>query len=87
MVLIETPAFTKRVTQLLTADEYRLLQATLVENPEAGATISGSGGLRKYWISKRGVILLLFLFAKNGQSDLTFDQQERLRSTVQREFE
>lgn len=31
----------------LSADEYRLLQLHLVEHPEAGALIPGSGGLRK----------------------------------------
>jgi len=28
-------------------DEYQLLQAALLENPDAGAIIVGSGGLRK----------------------------------------
>ena len=47
MVIIETSIFTRRVTALLSDDEYRELQATLVEHPKAGAVIPGSGGIRK----------------------------------------
>lgn len=31
----------------LSDDEYRALQAALIENPEAGSVISGSAGVRK----------------------------------------
>lgn len=47
MIIIETSFFTRRVTQLLSDDEYRELQATLVNRPKAGPVISKSGGLRK----------------------------------------
>jgi hypothetical protein len=47
MILIETPVFTRRLTKLMSDDEYRLMQALLVESPEAGAKIPKSGGLRK----------------------------------------
>ena len=33
--------------EYLTDDEYRELQATLIERPEAGPVIAGSGGVRK----------------------------------------
>jgi hypothetical protein len=36
MVIIETSFFTRRITELLSDDEYRELQATLVERPKAG---------------------------------------------------
>ena len=35
------------VTELLSDDEYRALQNTLVENPERGDIIKGGGGIRK----------------------------------------
>lgn len=47
MELVETPVFTRQVNAELSEDEYRLLQLHLVEHPEAGAIIPGSGGLRK----------------------------------------
>jgi len=47
MVIIETSISTRRVTELLSDDEYRELQSILVENPEKGAIIPGGGGLRK----------------------------------------
>ncbi len=47
MVIIETPIFTKRIQELITDDEYRLLQTHLVNRPDVGKIIAGSGGLRK----------------------------------------
>ena len=47
MELIETPVFTRQVAAQLSEDEYRLFQVHLVEHPEAGVVIPGSGGLRK----------------------------------------
>jgi len=47
MVIIETPIFTKRIQELISDEEYRLLQAHLVNRPDAGKIIPGSGGLRK----------------------------------------
>lgn len=46
-VFFETSAFTRRVTALLSDDNYAALQQVLVENPKAGDLIPGSGGLRK----------------------------------------
>ena len=47
MIIIETSVFTRLVTELLPDDEYRELQAALVNRPDAGVLIPGSGGLRK----------------------------------------
>jgi len=44
---IETRLFTRLVGEYLTDEEYRELQAALIERPEAGAVIPGSGGVRK----------------------------------------
>ena len=44
---IETPLFTRLVSEYLTDEEYAALQGALVANPESGALIRGSGGLRK----------------------------------------
>jgi len=47
MEFIETPTFTRMVTELLSDDEYRELQSILVEDPARGDLIKGGGGIRK----------------------------------------
>lgn len=47
MELIETPIFMRQVEDQLSAEEYRRLQLHLLEHPDGGVIIPGSGGLRK----------------------------------------
>lgn len=47
MIFIETSAFTKRVIGYLTDDEYLGLQMFLLERPDAGQIVRGTGGVRK----------------------------------------
>ena len=47
MIFIETSAFTKRVIGYLTDDEYLGLQMFLLERPDAGQVVHGTGGVRK----------------------------------------
>ncbi len=47
MVIIETPIFTRTITEVMTDDEYRELQEELVTRPNGGTLIKKSGGLRK----------------------------------------
>lgn len=68
---IETRLFTRLVVGYLTDDEYRELQAALIEQPEAGPVIPGSGGVRKLrWRApgrgKRGGYRVIY-YAKTGQ--------------------
>jgi hypothetical protein len=52
---IETPIFTKQASGgLFTDDELKQLQAELLENPHKGDLISGSGGLRKVRLARKG---------------------------------
>jgi mRNA-degrading endonuclease RelE of RelBE toxin-antitoxin system len=44
---IETQLFSRLVQEYLSDDEYRALQAALIENQAAGPVIPGSGGVRK----------------------------------------
>jgi mRNA-degrading endonuclease RelE of RelBE toxin-antitoxin system len=44
---IETSLFSRLVQEYLTDEEYRKLQSELIQNPEAGAVVRGSGGVRK----------------------------------------
>jgi mRNA-degrading endonuclease RelE of RelBE toxin-antitoxin system len=47
VIIVETPTFTRMIKDLLDEDSYRLLQIELAENPEKGAVIRGTGGIRK----------------------------------------
>jgi hypothetical protein len=47
MVIIETSMFTRRIKELMSDDEYKDLQEALVNRPDTGAIIQGTGGLRK----------------------------------------
>jgi len=51
---VETPVFTREVTELLSDEEYRRLQLALLFRPEQGPLIPRSGGLRKLRWGRRG---------------------------------
>lgn len=54
MVIIETPIFTKLLTDLMSDGEYQDLQEALVTRPDMGVLIKNSGGLRKVRWSAEG---------------------------------
>ncbi len=65
MTFIETPIFTKRVKTLLSDEEYRLFQHSLIIRPSSGKVIPNSGGLRKVRWSisgsgKRGSLRIIY---------------------------
>lgn len=70
---VETRLFTRLVEQYLTDEEYSLLQRKLIDDPEAGSVIPGSGGIRKMrWgmagRGKRGGLrVIYFLRTRQGQ--------------------
>ncbi len=47
LTFLETPVFTKDVTELLDDDDYRLFQNELGAAPERWPLVPGTGGLRK----------------------------------------
>ncbi|MFV2055693.1 MAG: type II toxin-antitoxin system RelE/ParE family toxin [Thiohalomonadales bacterium] len=70
MVVIETPIFTKIINSLMTENDYREFQIMLIDQPDAGKIISGSGGIRKIrWSGsgrgKRGGTRLIYYWATN----------------------
>jgi len=67
MEFIETAIFTRLVEKLLPDRSYRMMQYTLMLNPDAGALIKASGGLRKVrWklpgAGKRGSLRIIYYF-------------------------
>jgi hypothetical protein len=62
---IESSVFERVLSAYLDDDEYSELQQYLIQNPEAGEVIPGSGGLRKLrWarsgVGKRGGLRIIY---------------------------
>ena len=54
MEFIEAPPFTRHLSEYLSEDAYRELQACLSANPETGDLMPGTGGFRKLrWADAR----------------------------------
>jgi hypothetical protein len=75
VVIVETKAFSARIDDLLTADEYRLLQLELVQRPTLGNVIPGTGGLRKLrWRAagrgKRGGARVIYFWHASSETIL-----------------
>ncbi len=105
MRFVETTVFTRRITEALPDDDYRLVQEALLRRPAQGDLIEGTGGVRKlrwreegrgkrgglriiyYWHVEREIILMLFLYRKSDQKDLTADQKRILANVVRQEFQ
>ncbi len=69
MEFIEATAFTKYVYTYLSEDEYMGLQSFLLQYPEAGNVVPGSGGVRKLrWgmagKGKRGGVRVIYYFKR-----------------------
>ncbi len=47
ITFVETRLFSRLVQEYLSEEEYRLLQTEIMNDPEKGAVIRGSGGVRK----------------------------------------
>jgi len=67
MEIIETLMFTKRILNLLSDDEYKNVQSSLITNPTAGRVIKGGNGLRKLrWAiagsGKSGGIRIIYFY-------------------------
>ncbi|WP_242464729.1 type II toxin-antitoxin system RelE/ParE family toxin [Halorhodospira abdelmalekii] len=88
MLFIETSTFSKLLPKYLTDDEYRALQSLLMQRPEAGAVIKGSGGVRKVrWApsgsGKSGGVRVIYYWKKSDDEVwmLTLYQKSE-RSTI-----
>lgn len=72
-IFVELPAFNRNRPDYLTDDDYRLFQTALLESPNLGDVIQGTGGLRKVrWADqnrnkgKRGGIRVIYYWYTGG---------------------
>ena len=91
MIFVESPQFTRAITELMDDDEYRLLQAALLGNPEAGALIVGSGGLRKIRWSlpgrgkRGGARMIYYYWVVKSRNYLLFAYSKSAKGDLTRE--
>ena len=75
LLFLETPLFTRLVGDYLSEESYRALQLALMENPEMGVLIPGTGGFRKIrWEDMRrskgkrgGLRIIYYLLSDDSQ--------------------
>ena len=70
MIFIETSFFTKLLPSYLGEEDYRGLQNYLLQHPESGDVVRGSGGVRKVrWVAdgkgKSGGVRVIYYFKKS----------------------
>ena len=69
MIIIETSAFTKYLPDYLSDEDYHALQSYLMQKPDAGAIVRGTGGIRKVrWApvgkGKRGGVRVIYYWKR-----------------------
>jgi hypothetical protein len=69
VVFVETAHFSHLVKEYFNDEEYREMQYYLMEHPEAGKIITGSGGIRKLrrarqGMGKSGGVRVIYYWAK-----------------------
>ena len=85
---IETPFFTKALSRYLEDDEYAKLQNYLSEQPDGGAIVPGSGGVRKLrWGAegrgKRGGLrIIYYLRSTRGEIWMLTIYQKNVRENI-----
>ena len=92
----ETHHFTKQVADLLSDEEYAKLQNDLCNEPQIGAIIKGSGGIRKMRLSfggrgKRGGARVIYYWAVGREKVFMLDiyaknEKEELTQTEIKEL-
>lgn len=74
---IESPVYTEQIDDLLSVEDHRQLQLRLLEQPDRGDLIKGSGGLRKLrWAGsgkgKRGGLRVIYYLWRGDTAFLLF---------------
>ena len=72
LTFVETPTFTRLITDLVSDDDYASFQQELADQPEKGGPMSGCGGVRKVRMAARGKgksggARVIYLYLKNRE--------------------
>ncbi|WP_297184811.1 hypothetical protein [uncultured Porticoccus sp.] len=72
MIFIETSAFTKLLPNYLSDEDYRALQTYLMQKPDAGDIVKGSGGVRViyYWKKPDHEVWMLTIYSKSERTTI-----------------
>ena len=86
----QSSLFSKIVYDYLSEDDYTAFQQFLLEQPEAGDVVKGSGGVRKVrWAragsGKSGQILLLVIYAKSVRASISGAVLKQLKELLDRD--
>ena len=87
-LFVELPPFSRHRADYLKDEEYRLLQAMLLESPHMGDLIQGTGGLRKVrWVDKRrgkgkrGGVRIIYYWSAGGAQFWLFTLYDKDEAT------
>lgn len=74
MIFIDTSIFTKVLPNYLSDDDYRGLQSYLLQKPDAGDIVRGSGGVRKVrWApSGKGKVVVYVQYITGKSQNMRF---------------
>ncbi len=88
-LFVELPAFARHRADYLDDEGFRGLQNALLDNPEAGDVIEGTGGLREVRHAdarrgkgKRGGLRVIYFGGARGISSGSIRSTTRTRSTI-----
>lgn len=78
LTFVETRWFSRQVLKLLSDDEYARMQWRLIQIPDIGDVIPGSGGIRKFRVGakskgKRGGARVIYYFAASRHQIFLLD--------------
>jgi hypothetical protein len=88
LVFFETPVFTRRLPEYLSDAAYRALQGALLENPDFGGVMPGTGGFRKArWQDprrgkgKRGGLRVIYYYLRDDNQIWFFTLYDKDEAT------
>ncbi len=86
---VELPAFDRHRAEYLSDEAFRMLQTTLIQSPNAGAAIEGTGGLRKLRFAdvrsgkgKRGGLRVIYFWWEAGFQFWLYTLYDRMNGTI-----
>ena len=99
MEFIETTIFTRQIKSLISEESYRAMQSAMLQQPDIGDVMQGTGGGRKMrwayegrgksygirviYALKGDKVFMLLTYEKSRKGDLTPDQRRALKQLIE----